>query len=58
MEQRRSRSIVQEKSCQFAVQLVNYSRRLRKDNTDLVLTRLGKTVDSGLSTQHSALPSA
>jgi hypothetical protein len=56
MEQRRSQSIVQEKSFAFAVQLVTYGRRLRNDSTDLVLTRLGKTVDSGLSTQHSALP--
>ena len=39
MQQRRSRSIVQEKSFHFAVQLVNYSRRLHKDSTDLVLTR-------------------
>jgi hypothetical protein len=58
MEQRRSRSLVQEKSFHFAVQLVNFSRRLRQDSTDLVLTRLGKTVGSALSTQHSALPGA
>lgn len=39
MQQRRSQSIVQEKSFHFAIQLVNYTRRLRKDSTDLVLTR-------------------
>ena len=54
MQQRRSRSIVQEKSFAFAVRLVTCSRRLHKDRTDLLLTRLGNTVDSGLSTRHSA----
>ena len=36
---RRFRRIVQEKSLHFTVQLVNHSRRLRKNSTDLVLTR-------------------
>lgn len=61
MQQRRSRSIVQEKSFHFAVQLVNYSRRLRKDSTDLVLTRqllrsgtsIGANVEEALGEQSS-----
>ena len=61
MPQRRSRSIVQEMSLHFAVQLVNYSRRLRKDNTDLVLTRqllrsgtsIGANVEEALGGQSS-----
>ena len=61
MQQRRSRSIVQDKSFHFAVQLVNYSRRLRKDSTDLVLTRqllrsgtsIGANVEEALGGQSS-----
>ena len=61
MEQRRSRSIVQEKSFAFAVRLVNYSRRMRKDSTDLVLTRqllrsgtsIGANVEEALGGQSS-----
>ena len=61
MEQRRSQSIVQEKSFHFAVQLVNYSRRLRKDSTGLVLTRqllrsgtsIGANVEEALGGQSS-----
>jgi four helix bundle protein len=61
MQQRRSQSIVQEKSFYFAVQLVNYSRRLRKDSTDLVLTRqllrsgtsIGANVEEDLGGQSS-----
>ena len=61
MEQRRSRSIVQEKSFAFAVRLVNYGRRLRKDSTDLVLTRqllwsgtsIGANVEEALGGQSS-----
>jgi four helix bundle protein len=61
MQQRRSQSIVQEKSFHFAVHLVNYSRRLRKDNTDLVLTRqllrsgtsVGANVEEALGGQSS-----
>ena len=61
MQQRRSRSIVQEKSFHFAVQLVNYSRRLHKDSTDLVLTRqllksgtsIGANVEEALGGQSS-----
>ena len=61
MQQRRSQSIVQEKSFHFAVQLVNYSRRLRKDSTDLVLTRqllrsgtsIGANVEEALGGQSS-----
>ena len=39
MEQRRSQSIVQDKSFRFAVQLVGYIRRQPKDHVNLVLTR-------------------
>ena len=61
MQQRRSQSIVQEKSFHFAVQLVNYSRRLRKDSTDLALTRqllpsgtsIGANVEEALGGQSS-----
>jgi four helix bundle protein len=61
MQQRRSQSIVQEKSFHFAVQLVNYSRRLRKDSTDLVLTRqllrsgtsIGANIEEALGGQSS-----
>jgi four helix bundle protein len=61
MEQRRSQSIVQEKSFAFAVRLVNYSRRLRNDSTNLVLTRqllrsgtsIGANVEEALGGQSS-----
>jgi four helix bundle protein len=61
MEQRRSRSIVQEKSFAFAVRLVTYGRRLRNDSTDLVLTRqllrsgtsVGANVEEALGGQSS-----
>jgi four helix bundle protein len=61
MEQRRSRSIVREKSFDFAVRLVNYSRQLRKDSTDLVLTRqllrsgtsIGANIEEALGGQSS-----
>lgn len=61
MQQRRSQSIVQEKSFHFAIQLVNYTRRLRKDSTDLVLTRqllrsgtsIGANVEEALGGQSS-----
>lgn len=39
MEQRRSQSIVQEKSFRFAVHIVGYIRRQQKDNVNLVLNR-------------------
>ena len=39
MEQRRSQSIVQDKSFRFAVQIVGYIRRQQKDHVNLVLTR-------------------
>ena len=39
MQQRRSQSIVQDKSFRFAVQLVGYIRRQPKDHVNLVLTR-------------------
>ena len=39
MEQRRSKSIVQEKSFRFAVDIVEYARRHQKDHINLVLTR-------------------
>ena len=61
MQQRRSQSIVQEKSFHFAIQLGNYTRRLRKDSTDLVLTRqllrsgtsIGANVEEALGGQSS-----
>jgi four helix bundle protein len=61
MEQRRSRSIVQEKSFDFAVRLVNYSQQQRKDSTDLVLSRqllrsgtsIGANVEEALGGQSS-----
>jgi hypothetical protein len=58
MEQRHSERIVQDKSFHFAVQLVNYSRRMRKDSTNLVLTGLDEAVDSEPRTQHSESPCA
>ena len=39
MEQRRSQSIVQDKSFHFAVQIVEYIRRQQNDHVNLVLTR-------------------
>ncbi len=39
MEQRRSKSIIQEKSFRFAVAIVEYARRHQKDDINLVLTR-------------------
>ena len=39
MEQRRSQSIVQDKSFRFAVHIVGYIRRQQKDHVNLVLTR-------------------
>ena len=39
MEQHRSKSIVQEKSFRFAVDIVEYARRHQKDHINLVLTR-------------------
>ena len=39
MEQRRSKSIIQEKSFRFAVAIVAYARRHQKDDINLVLTR-------------------
>ena len=38
MEQRRSQSIVQDKSFRFSVQLIGYIRRQPKDPINLVLT--------------------
>ena len=39
MQQRRSQSIVQDKSFRFAVQLIGYIRRQPKDHVNLILTR-------------------
>ena len=39
MQQRRSQSIVQDKSFRFAVQLIGYIRRQPKDHVSIVLTR-------------------
>ena len=39
VEQRRSQSIVQDKSFRFAVHIVGYIRRQQKDHVNLVLTR-------------------
>ena len=39
MEQRRSKSIIQEKSFRFAVDIVEYACRHQKDDINLVLTR-------------------
>lgn len=56
MGQRHSARIAQDKSFHFAVHLVNYSRRMRIDSSDLVLTRLGEAVDSEPSTQNLPAP--
>ena len=61
MEQRRSQSIVQDKSFRFAVQLVGYIRRQPKDHVSLVLTRqllrsgtsIGANVEEALGGQSS-----
>ena len=61
MEQRRSQSIVQDKSFRFAVQIVGYIRRQQKDHVNLVLTRqllrsgtsIGANVEEALGGQSS-----
>ena len=61
MEQRRSQSIVQDKSFRFAVQIVRYIRRQQKDHVNLVLTRqllrsgtsIGANVEEALGGQSS-----
>ena len=61
MEQRRSQSIVQDKSFRFAVQIVGYIRRQQKDHVNLVLNRqllrsgtsIGANVEEALGGQSS-----
>ena len=61
MEQRRSKSIIQEKSFRFAVAIVEYARRHQKDDINLVLTRqllrsgtsIGANVEEALGGQSS-----
>lgn len=61
MEQRRPKSIVQDKSFHFAVQLVKYVRRQSKDHVNVVLTRqllrsgssIGANVEEALGGQSS-----
>jgi four helix bundle protein len=61
MEQRRSQSIVQEKSFRFAVQIVGYIRRQQKDHVNVVLTKqllrsgtsIGANVEEALGGQSS-----
>jgi len=61
MGQRRSQSIVQDKSFRFAVQIVGYIRRQQKDHVNLVLTRqllrsgtsIGANVEEALGGQSS-----
>jgi four helix bundle protein len=61
MEQRRSQSIVQDKSFRFAVQIVGYIRRQQKDHVNLVLTKqllrsgtsIGANVEEALGGQSS-----
>jgi four helix bundle protein len=61
MEQRRSQSIVQDKSFRFALQIVGYIRRQQKDHVNLVLTRqllrsgtsIGANVEEALGGQSS-----
>ena len=61
MEQRRSQSIVQEKSFRFAVQIVGYIRRQQKDHVNLILTRqllrsgtsIGANIEEALGGQSS-----
>ena len=61
MEQRRSQSIVQDKSFRFAVQIVGYIRRQPKDYVNLVLNRqllrsgtsIGANVEEALGGQSS-----
>jgi hypothetical protein len=57
MHQHRPRDIEQEQSFQFKALLAIRSGRLRKDSTDLILTRLGEVIDSEPKTQNSELPS-
>jgi four helix bundle protein len=61
MQQRRSQSIVQDKSFRFAVQIVGYIRRQQKDHVNLVLTRqllrsgtsIGANIEEALGGQSS-----
>jgi len=61
MEQRRSQSIVQDKSFRFAVQIIGYVRLQQKDHVNLVLTRqllrsgtsIGANVEEALGGQSS-----
>jgi four helix bundle protein len=61
LEQRRSQSIVQDKSFRFAVQIVGYIRRQQKDHLNLVLNRqllrsetsIGANVEEALGGQSS-----
>jgi len=61
MEQRRSQSIVQDKSFRFAVQIVGYVRLQQKDHVNLVLARqllrsgtsIGANVEEALGGQSS-----
>jgi four helix bundle protein len=61
MEQRRSQSIVQDKSFRFAVHIVGYIRRQQKDHVNLVLNRqllrsgtsIGANVEEALGGQSS-----
>ena len=61
MQQRRSQSIVQDKSFRFAVQIIGYVRLQQKDHVNLVLTRqllrsgtsIGANVEEALGGQSS-----
>ena len=61
MEQRRSQSIVQDKSFRFAVQIIGYVRLQQKDHVNLVLTRqllrsgtsIGANIEEALGGQSS-----
>ena len=61
MEQRRSQSIVQDKSFRFAVQIIGYIRRQQNDHVSLVLNRqllrsgtsIGANVEEALGGQSS-----
>jgi len=61
MEQRRSQSIVQDKSFRFAMQIVGYIRRHQKDHVNLVPNRqllrsgtsIGANVEEALGGQSS-----
>ena len=48
MEQRRSKSIIQEKSFRFAVDIVAYARRHQKDDINLVLLRSGTSIGANV----------